>query len=64
MITCEIGDGAVLIYKGFSIAVMWKKSLHVFKPYTDVNLKLRTVHLKFGSIGAVHNLARIFLVSK
>ena len=30
LITCEIGDGAILIYKGSSIAAMWKKSLHMF----------------------------------
>ena len=32
--TCEIGDGAVLIYKGSSIGVIWeKKFTYVFKPY-------------------------------
>ena len=33
---------------------------YVFKPYIYVNLKLRAVHLKLGSIGAVHNFARNF----
>ena len=52
----EIGDGVVLICKGSSIAVIWEKKFScVFTPYIDVNLKLRAVHLKFGSISAVRN---------
>ena len=59
--TCDIGDDAVLIYKGSSIAVIWEKRFtYVFKSYIDVNLKLRTVHLKFGSVGAVRNFASNF----
>ena len=59
--TCEIGNGAVLINKGSSIAVIWEKKLrYVFKPYIDANLKLRAVRLKFGSIGAVRNFASNF----
>ena len=63
--TCEIGDGAVLIYKGSSTAVIWEKKLtSVFKPYIDLNLKLRAVHLKFESIGAVRNFARNFFIEQ
>ena len=63
--TCDIGDDAILIYKGSSIAVIWeKKFTYVFKPYINVNFKLSAVHLKFGSIGAVRNFASNFLVSK
>ena len=60
--TCDIGDDAVLIYKGSNIAVIWeKKFTYVFRPYIDVNLKLQAVHLKFGSIDAVGNFATNFL---
>ena len=59
--TCEIGDGAVLIHKGSSVAMIWeKKFTYVFKPYIHVNSKFRAVHLKFGSIGAVRNFASNF----
>ena len=34
-----------------------KNFTYVFKPYIDVNSKLRAVHIKFGSIGAVPNFA-------
>ena len=62
---CDIGESAVLIYKGSSIAVIWeKKFTYFFKPYINVNFKLSAVHLKFGSIGAVRNFASNFLVSK
>ena len=33
---------------------------YAFKPYIDVNSKLRAVHLKFGSIGAVRSFASNF----
>ena len=33
----------------------------VFKPYIDVNLKFRAVHLKFGSTVTVRNFAGDFL---
>ena len=62
MITCEIGDGAVLICEGSSTAVIWeKKFTYDFKPYIDVNLKFRAVHLKFRSTVAVRNFAGNFL---
>ena len=62
LITCEIGDGAVLIYKGSSTAVIWEKKFTFdFKPYIDVNLKFRAVHLKFGSTLTVRNFAGDFL---
>ena len=56
MTKCDIGGGAVLIYKGSSVTVICeKKFTYVFKPCTDVNLKLRAVHIKIGSIDAVRN---------
>ena len=61
MTTLDIGDGAVLIYKGSSIAMIWEgKFTYIFKPYIDVNLKLLAVHLKFRSIGAVRTFASNF----
>ena len=58
---CDIVDGAVLIYKGSSIAVKWEKMFaYVFKSYIDVNLKLQAFHLKFESLGAVRNFANNF----
>ena len=58
MTTGDIGDCAVLMCKGSSIAV--EKFTYVFKPYIHVNLKLRAVHLKFGSIDAARNFASKF----
>ena len=58
--TCDIGDGVVLICKGSSIAVIREKKF----TYIDVNLQLRVVHLKFGSIGAVRNFASKFFSEK
>ena len=59
--TFDNGDGAILIFKGSSIAVIWEeKFTYIFKPCIDVNLKLRAVHLKFRSIGAVRTFASTF----
>ena len=44
--TFDNGDGAILIFKGSSIAVIWEeKFTYIFKPCIDVYLKLRAVHL-------------------